>query len=138
MKSNFTENILTSIIQDDNMNYPSSKYSFSPSENYPEYPFNDISPETNNVYDNVRKILYQTGYDRANYNTPNWNPLGDIIKKGDKVFILCNFVFHRKNNESLSQFNAKCTHGSIVRALIDYVFIATGDGGGVRFGNTLL
>lgn len=133
-----SESIISTIVQSDEYIYPSSKYSFSPSKHYPEYPFKDISPEKNNVYEAVRDMLFQSGYDRANYNTPKWNPLGDIINRKDKVFILCNFVFHQRNNESIQEFNSKCTHGSVVRALIDYVFLATGKDGVIRFGNSPL
>jgi hypothetical protein len=47
-------------------------------------------------------------------------------------------VQHRRERESLESFWAKCTHGSVVRAIIDYALIAAGPSGSVRFGNAPL
>ena len=38
------------------LRYPSEKYSYSPSINYPEYVGDDVAPEENQVYDAIRKI----------------------------------------------------------------------------------
>lgn len=131
--------IFCTIIKDIDQGYPNDSYSFSPSTQYPEYPFgNHIALEANSVYESVRNILHQTGLDGINYNTPAWNPLGSFINRGDKVFLLCNFVYHKKDNETELEFNAKCTHGSVVRAILDYIHIAVGNDERINFGNAPL
>jgi uncharacterized protein (DUF362 family) len=130
---NQTVSILTNSGQ-----YPSSSAYYSPDYNYPEYPFEDVSSEANNVYSSVRNLLWQAGLDSENYGTTKWNPLGVFIRPGSQVFVLPNFVFHRRPNESLARFEAKCTHGAVLRALIDYVFIATGPSAKVSVGNAPL
>lgn len=103
--------------------YP-EKAPFSPPQKYPEYPFEEIDPE-NKAYPLVREILFEMGLDRENYGTPNWNPLKNYVKKGSKVVIKPNWVF------DISQYdiNALITHMSIVRAIVDYVYIACGKKG---------
>ena len=67
-----------------------------------------------------------------------WNPLGKYIKPGMKVFILCNFVFHRRPGESELDFQGKCTHGSVVAAVLEYCLRAVGKEGTVFVGNAPL
>jgi len=62
---------------------PSSEYPlvspFSPSEDFPEYLFKDISRSKNFVYQQVRNVLKQLGLDIENYNKPEWNPFGNLL-----------------------------------------------------------
>ena len=126
---------MVSLIQKTAFAYPLEEGLFSPDEQYPEYRFSHISKLPNEVYRSVRDLLSQLGMDRTNYGTSRWNPLGRWIKPGQKVFVLCNFVYHRRPNESLQQFQSKCTHGSVIRAVVDYLLIAVGPTGLVRVGN---
>ena len=126
---------MISCIVDKELFYPEGSDFFSPEENYPEYPFTQVSQRLNLVYSSVRQTLMQAGLDAEHYNTPEWNPLGRWISPGQTVFVLCNFVYHRRPGESMEQFYSKCTHGSVIRAVIDYIFIAVGSSGRVRFGN---
>jgi hypothetical protein len=126
---------ILSIIQRANLTYPDSTDFFSPSDKYPEYPYEKIAQQPNLVYRTVRDCLAQSGLDSERYGTSKWNPLGEIILEGSKVFVLCNFVYHRRVGESQPQFFAKCSHGSVLRALIDYLLIAVGSEGTIRFGN---
>ena len=104
--------------------YPDSATNptFDPSEAYPEYPFERTSSEENNVYSGVRRIFQLMGLDKENFGTPEWNPLGDLISPGDKVVIKPNFVRHHhrlgKPVESI------ITHGSVIRPILDYAYIA--------------
>jgi len=118
--------------------YPPRKFSFSPDSHYPEYPFHDLAGAENPVYRNVREMLRQAGLDAARFGTPQWNPLGTFVRTGARVFVLPNFVFHRRPYESRARFDAKCTHGSVLRALLDYVFIAAGATAQVSLGNAPL
>ena len=111
---------------------------FSPSERYPEYPFDEIGSTDNPVYRQVRQALLDAGLDEAHVGRSTWNPLGRYVRPGSRVFVLCNFVFHRRARETAAEFQAKCIHASVLRALIDYVYIAAGPDGVIGFGNAPL
>lgn len=130
--------MIASILHDPRLVYPDAEDFFSPSESYPEYPFHHIAAKPNLVYQAVRNCLAQAGLDAPNLETSAWNPLKDYVKPGQKVFLLCNFVFHRRAQESMEDFYSKCTHASVLRSLIDYVCIALGKGGKILFGNASL
>jgi uncharacterized protein (DUF362 family) len=122
----------------DALAYPSGEAGFSPDRRYPEYAFETLSPDPNPVYESVRNLFVQLGLDRERLDTPEWNPLGAYIDPGQSVFVLCNFVYHRRPQDSESAFQAKCTHGSVLRALADFALIAAGHGARIRFGNSPL
>jgi len=130
--------VVVSVVSAPEVRYPDAADSFSPAEAYPEYRFDHLSSRPNPVYDMVRRSFAQIGLDATRFGTPSWNPLGGFIAPGSRVFVLCNFVYHRRFQESQHQFQAKCIHGSVLRALCDYALIATGAGGQVRFGNAAL
>lgn len=108
--------------------YP-DKPPFNPDRPYPEYPFSSEALRQlekgyeNPVYDNIRRLLYEMGLDRKNYGLPCWNPLKEYIKPGDTVLLKPNIVLHENH---LRHYGLDCviTHGSIVRAIADYVYIA--------------
>jgi uncharacterized protein (DUF362 family)/phenylacetate-coenzyme A ligase PaaK-like adenylate-forming protein len=118
--------------------YPARGAFFSPSEAFPEYRHGHLASEPNAVYPLVRQLLFDAGLDRERFGTPDWNPLGQYVRPGASVFVLCNFVYHRRPQESEQDLFAKCIHGSVLRALVDYVLIAAGPRGRVRFGNSPL
>ena len=107
----------------DCFSYPDEKHAFAPSTKYPEYPWDDIADEENIVYDMVRSALRGYGLDRENYGTSKWNPLGQIVKKGDTVLVKPNWVMHYNENSS-GGLDCLFTHTSITRAMVDYVAIA--------------
>lgn len=127
--------MISSLIIDKEIVYPASDEFFSPDEHYPEYPFVHRAVRPNRVYRGVRECLVQAGMDAENFGLPHWNPLRSVVPAGSRVFVLCNFVYHRRNNESLTDFAGKCTHGSVLRALLDYLLLAVGPTGTIRFGN---
>ncbi|MGA3324679.1 MAG: DUF362 domain-containing protein [Terriglobia bacterium] len=114
--------------------YPTS-VDFSPDERYPEYPFQEIATHKNLTYAGIRELLRMSEADCERYSSPHWNPLGKWISKGDRVFVLPNFVTDRQPRESLGEFLGKCTHASVLRAVIDYALIAAQDMGMISFGN---
>lgn len=61
--------------------------------------------------------------DKDNCNIVKWNPFGEIIKPGDMVVLKPNMV---RYENGFSQYSTDCliTRGSIVRAILDYVYIA--------------
>jgi uncharacterized protein (DUF362 family) len=129
---------MLSIIQKPELCYPPAGDGFCPDQPFPEYRHGLISPRPNPVYQAVRDTLAQAGLDRDHFGTPDWNPLGSWIRPGQRVFVLCNFVYHCRGHESIHDFYGKCTHASVIRAMIDYVLIAAGPEGRVVFGNAPL
>ncbi|MFW9924986.1 MAG: DUF362 domain-containing protein, partial [Candidatus Thorarchaeota archaeon] len=105
------------IVRDKNATYPN--FPFEPNKAYPEYLFNETATEENKVYELVRETFKLHGFDSSNFGTKNWNPLGEIIGLNNVVVIKPNFVEYKENN-----FYAVTTHGSVVRAIIDYILIA--------------
>ncbi len=97
---------------------------FSPSEIYPEYSATDLSTSPNPVYQGVRDLLISLGLDRQNQGTTRWNPFGALIRPGDRVLIKPNLVrhYHPQGLDKLSIV----THASVLRALCDYVILASG------------
>lgn len=128
---------VVSVFHRPGLRYPSSASAFSPDSRFPEYPWKHISPEPNPIYSGVRQCLIDAGLDVENVGKPEWNPLGCYIRPGQKVFVLCNFVKHNITRRP-EVMDAKCTHGSVVRAIIDYVLIALQGKGQVSFGNAPL
>ncbi len=104
---------------------------YHPDANYPEYPFSGhLSAEPNAAYEAVRGALQLLGLDQDRFGTPEWNPLGDLVGPDDFVVIKPNMVrdFHEFPQEGTE---ALITHGSILRAVVDYVYIAKGGKGRV-------
>ena len=95
---------------------------FRPSKKYVEYPFSEISKTENHVYEMVRETFHLMGYDKNNFNLPNWNPLKDIVKAGDNVVLKPNLVMDK--NGSGEGTDCLFTNPSVVAAVIDYVVIA--------------
>lgn len=121
-----------SIIQDKHLKYPASS-PFSPSKEYPEYSFKDVSISENPVYDYAREMFYQLGMDEKNFGTSQWNPFGSFIKPGNKVVIKPNWV--RDFNQIDPDISGLVTHPSILRVIIDYCLIALKNQGEIVFGD---
>ncbi len=97
---------------------------FNPPTRYPEAPLKDGSLDPDNfVYAAVRELLILLGLDRENFGTPQWNPLGCIIQPGDRVVLKPNLVVS-DHPAGLPGIYASVVHGSVVRAVLDYVLIA--------------
>jgi uncharacterized protein (DUF362 family) len=109
--------------------YPSSP-PYHPSERYPEYPFEQILAEPNFAYEAVRGALRLAKLDLERFGTALWNPLADIVSARDMVVIKPNMVrdFHEEVQKGTV---ALITHASVVRAVVDYVYLALGKKGRV-------
>ncbi len=98
---------------------------FDPPERYPELTETSLARSTdpeNAVYAAVRESLHLLGLDEPHFGTPQWNPLGTVVHRGDSVLIKPNWVSHKHElNDSWQQI---ITHGAVLRAVIDYVQIA--------------
>jgi uncharacterized protein (DUF362 family) len=128
---------IVSMSRQKGLKYP-QEFPYSPDVAYPEYRHGALSSDRNLVYAALRHIFVMSGLDFRNANRPNWNPLGDFVRPGSRVFVLCNFVYHRRKAEDERRFFAKCTHPSVIRALVDYLLLAVGRGGSVTIGNAPL
>jgi hypothetical protein len=90
----------------------------------------------NNVFTAVELALKDSGLDAKRSESPEWNPFGVLVGRGGKVFVLCNFVYHRrKGREKRQDFLAKCTHASVLLPALIYACKAVGPDGSVKFGN---
>jgi len=107
--------------------YPNKNDYFNPSYKYPEYLWGEkeLSTSINTIYDMVRCALFGIGLDKENYNKPNWNPLGKLIRPGNNILIKPNLII--SDNDLIYSRTDNCivTHPSIIRPLIDYILIAT-------------
>ena len=83
----------------------------------------------------VRSCLHGYGLDNAHYGTKDWNPLGDLIKHGETVVIKPNWVEDKNENRS-GGIDCLVTHASIIRAIIDYVYIALEGSGRIVVGDS--
>ena len=108
--------------------YPKAK-PFHPSEAFPEYRFGHLSAEPNVVYRGFRDLLMILRLDETNIGTKHWNPLGEFIKPGNNVVIKPNFVMDR--HVGGGDYDCVVTHGSLIRAVLDYVLIALKSQGSV-------
>jgi uncharacterized protein (DUF362 family) len=103
--------------------YP-ARAPFHPDRNYPEYRFGAaaVSEQPNAVYEAVREAFHLYGLDQARYGQAEWNPLGQIIRPGNRVVIKPNFVLH--HNQAGHGLEPMVTHPSVLRAVADYAMIA--------------
>ena len=110
---------------------------YHPQLRYPEYD-GPLSSQgiPNSAYDAVRETLFLLKLDEARYGQPNWNPLGDLIFPGQLVAIKPNLVMHRH----LRGRDSSCvtTHGSVIRAVVDYVCLALQGRGRIVIGDAPL
>ena len=95
---------------------------FDPHTAYPEYVMRTVSEHQNPAYEGVRSCLKTLGLDLANYGTPMWNPLRDIATPGNTVVIKPNFVASK--HQAGGNIYSVITHPSVIRVLIDYLYLA--------------
>lgn len=116
--------------------YPIKSDLFRPSELYPEYYWgaSELSENKNEVYNSVREAFRMMQLDPINWNTKNWNPLGDIIEPGKNILIKPNLVMD-KNHILENGTDCLYTHPSVVAAVIDYVIIALKGKGKIIIGD---
>lgn len=95
---------------------------YFPTELFPEYPFKDKAiDKKNQVYASLRGLLKLLGLDLQNFGTDKWNPFGSFISPGDTVLLKPNMVKHFSEKGGIEGL---ITHGSLIRAVADYAYIA--------------
>jgi uncharacterized protein (DUF362 family) len=104
--------------------YP-AEVPFHPAEAYPEYPFGQqISKTGKNVaYEAVRSSFLMLELDKARAGTSSWNPLGVLIQPDDCVLLKPNLI-KESSVRNPDEWEQIITHGSVVRAVLDFVHIA--------------
>lgn len=103
------------------ISYPATA-PFHPSERFPEAPFPELATEPNMVYPALRELFLGMGLDASRYGTSAWNPLRELIRPGETVLLKPNLV--RQAHEFNDDWEYVITHGSVIRAVADYVFLA--------------
>jgi uncharacterized protein (DUF362 family) len=66
----------------------------------------------------LRSLFMEAGLNRENQGSEDWNPLGAIITRGDRVVIKPNWVHHR--NGSGEGLDCLVTHPSVLEAVLLY------------------
>ncbi|MGA2114364.1 MAG: DUF362 domain-containing protein [Bryobacteraceae bacterium] len=95
---------------------------FHPQAGYPEYDFGETGGP-NHVYEVVRQCFAASGLDASRYGTGAWNPLSEFINPGERVVIKPNLVKETHPRDSMG-WRYVLTHGSVIRAITDYVWKA--------------
>ncbi|NUO79290.1 DUF362 domain-containing protein [candidate division KSB1 bacterium] len=96
---------------------------FHPHSAYAEYLFqSEIASSANPAYEAVRNCLRMLELDRAHFGGKDWNPLCEVILRGERVVIKPNFVLSRHYEGG--ELFAIITHPSVLRALVDYAYLA--------------
>jgi uncharacterized protein (DUF362 family) len=84
----------------------------------------------NSVYAGVRAALVALGLDAAHFGGVEWNPLGTLVARGGRVVLKPNFIRHWNPAPDGSP-ESLITHGSVLRAIADYAWLAVGPQGSV-------
>lgn len=114
-------NLNVSIYHDSGLQYPNDP-PYDPHIEYAEYFLSNMSKEENHVYDALRRTLLLLSLDKGNFGSSRWNPLKDIVGSGNTVIIKPNFVL--SNHDEGGDLFSIITHPSVIRAVVDYVYIA--------------
>lgn len=99
---------------------------FDPDRVYPELEGRvEAGGEENVAYDLVRRALASLGLDSARFGTPEWNPMGELVRPGETVLLKPNLIrashLHRED-----EWEQIVTHGAVLRPVIDYLLLASG------------
>ena len=100
--------------------YPSEP-PFHPDTAYREYR-GALGPR-NPVYAAVRDTLRLMKLDPENEETDRWNPLKTVVFPEDRVVLKPNLLSHRHKDRH-GDLECVITHGSVIRAVLDYVMLA--------------
>jgi uncharacterized protein (DUF362 family) len=109
---------------------------YSPAQRHPELirllgePTAATPP--NDVYEAVRTALFCLGLDAERFGSASWNPLSDLVPQGGHIVLKPNFIRHwNPCEEPGASIESVITHGSVLRAVADYAFLAAGPNGKV-------
>lgn len=106
---------------------------FHPGERFPELPFARETDPANGVHAALRRLWLRLGLDAERFGSPDWNPLGGLIRPGETVFLKPNMIAHR--HRLRDEWDSVITHGSVIRAVGDYVVRALEGRGRIWIGD---
>jgi uncharacterized protein (DUF362 family) len=101
---------------------------FHPSTRHSELPIKEFANDPNFAYEAVRDALLAAGLDSARQGTASWNPLSEFVRPGDTVVLKPNLVKENHPRDPRG-WRYVLTHGSVIRAVADYVVLALGGRG---------
>ena len=113
-----------SLVINNSVHYPKVS-PYHPMKVYPEFEkMKDkfICGDENQVYDSVRNSFILLGMDKENIGTEKWNPLREMLNENETVLLNPNFVSHKVKQSD--DWDYCITHGSVIRAVTDYVYLA--------------
>lgn len=113
-------------------NYPITA-PFDPPQRYPEMPGDGALDPSNTVYDMVRESFRSLRLDADNDGTSAWNPFRHRVQPGQTVFIKPNMIAHR--HAQRDEWDYVITHGAVIRAVVDYVYLALRGKGRIIIGD---
>lgn len=113
----------TVVIHRDASNKYPAHSPFHPQTSHPEYDLVSMGSEPNPAYESVRSVFRLAGLDAENYGTRYWNPLKGLIRPGDVVLLKPNMLSARHPRYP-EGWQYVLTHGSVIRAVADYVWKA--------------
>lgn len=93
---------------------------FHPNRHFPEFgSLIGMFDEHNIIYEQVRELFLNAGYDKENIGTDRWNPFRNLVTDGQVVVIKPNLVLEERDHFIGS--NCTYTNGNIIRPVVDYL-----------------
>jgi hypothetical protein len=95
----------------------------------PDKPFPELAgmasdcDSDNRLFGMFRNLLHRAGCDADRFGSPDWNPLGPLVKGRRRIVIKPNLVLHRVGELSCS-IDGLVVHASVIRLLVDYLLLA--------------
>lgn len=101
-------------------------------------PYSVINADSRNeVYEGVRRVFENLGFDKENLGSEYWNPLKTFVEPGQKVLIKPNLV-RGEHPYGDKYIESMITNASIIRPIVDYVLLATGGDVNILIGDVPL
>ena len=97
---------------------------FAPGEPFPEFAgFDRGCDPGNRLFGMFRNLLQLAGCDAGRFGSPQWNPLGHLVRGRSRIVIKPNLVLHKVGELSCS-IQGLVVHASVIRLLVDYLLLA--------------
>jgi uncharacterized protein (DUF362 family) len=77
------------------------------------------SYEADRIAAAMRDLFHSAGLDESRFGSPEWNPLADVIRPGDRVLLKPNWVLHE--NRSGGGLDCLVTHPAVIEAALRFV-----------------